>query len=218
TARHVDSLDGRCVANGRLDLNAALTRRLVPPIAEAGNDTATPPGVPVVLDASASQPYPGRNLASFVWSENGKVLQRSRRPTYTFRSEVIGTHRVDLQVVDNEFQSGHDGVRVQVAERVMSGTEMLLAQQDAQTLRAVLTVRDVVTGDPVEKASATLLLAVPGPILFRATGETNRQGQFHAEWRMPFRLPRGTYEARLQELTHPLLAWDRRQTAGTFRR
>lgn len=216
TARGLDSFLGRCVGNGCINLKDGVTTRLVPPIAEAGCDTAAPPEVPVLLDGAASVPYPGRHLASFVWSENGKVLHRSRHPAFTYRSREKGTHQIDLAVVDNENQIGRDRVRVVIADQVMAASALTLERQGSQTLAITLSVQDVKTKAPVADAAGSLLLVTPGPLYFRAEGRTDREGKLRTAWKGPGRLRPGRYEAQLITLGHSRYLWDRKPISGRF--
>ncbi len=215
TTRACEALRGRCVGNGRIDLNEGVGRRLVPPIAEAGNDTAIPPDYPLALDGSASVPYPGRRAASYVWSERGKVLSRSRRPAFTYRTSERGAHLVHLQVVDNESQSGTDDIAIEVADKVMTGTEITFERADRQTLRITATVQDMATQKPVAGAEVVLFLETP-TAYFRAIGRTGEDGKCVTEWKPPYRLRRGAYMARLMSLTHRDYAWDRKRTTATW--
>ncbi|MBI3944956.1 MAG: S8 family serine peptidase [Armatimonadetes bacterium] len=217
TGRYGERLRGRCLGNGCIDVRAGLTRRLVPPIAEAGSDTAAPPDFPVPLDGAASQPYPGRSVASYVWSEAGKVLHRSRHPAFAYRSNEKRVHRIELEVVDNEGQAGRDSLEVEIAARVMTGAALALERKDARTLAITLMVQDMATQKPVAGAVATVLLSDPIGMRFRAIGRTDAQGCFRAEWRPVFGLPPGEYQARLLRLQHDRYAWDRKQTAGRVR-
>lgn len=216
TAKATTGLVERCVANGRVDLFTALSTAKMPPIAEAGPDTAAPPGWEVKLNAGGSQPYPGRSIATYVWSESGKQLRRSPRPEFAYKSDQKAIHQIQLDVVDDQGATGRDLVSVTVADQVMTGASLALERHDRRTLWITLAVQDVATKKPVADAEVEILLVTPGGWTYTSVGRTDKQGQFRTEWQGPGRLPAGRYEARLRSLRHGTYVWDRKQITASW--
>ncbi len=125
-----------------------------PPISIAGPDQMVVDSdcngfVDVILDGSASYDVDGGYIVTWIWSENGRELGRGKFLTDSFSG---GTHRVELEVIDNEGASSYpnnDFVAIRVNEPPVSdaGPDQLVVDSDCDGFANVtLDGRD--SGDP----------------------------------------------------------------------
>jgi RHS repeat-associated protein len=110
------------------------------PVAVAGDDQLVPEGELVTLDASESSDSDGE-IVEYVWTETGSVL--SNQKIFSKNDFSIGTHTIELRVVDNLGASSVDEVIVTIIEKqnnlkpvANAGLDRTVAEGNSITLDA----------------------------------------------------------------------------------